>query len=213
VRANGDAQGVDAVIYLPVLGPTQIPKLTVWGWVGLGAAVFVFVYLLACSFQLALGDQTCNIAFGLLAGYCGTKTGIAMAISIIFIPPALIFSIKRPWIFPVAFYAFLVPSDSYLNLTSGSSVTKIAGGMALLAVLFWVARKRRAVNPGISAAMWIGYFLWSTASLLWAVSSDINVLSYYGTLVMLVALYLGFVIVPVDEDEFKLMLAAFIIGS
>jgi len=201
------------VIYLPVLGPTQIPKLSAWGWVALGVAVGVFVFLLACAFQLALGDQGCTIAFGLLSGYCGTKTGIAMAIAVLFIPPALIFSIKRPWIFPVAFYALLVPSDSYLNLTSGSSATKLAGGMALLAVLFWVARKRRVVNPGISAVMWIGYFVWATASLLWAVNVDANVLTYYGTLVSLIVLYLGFIIVPVEEDEFKLLLAAFIIGS
>ena len=201
------------MIYLPVLGQTRIPKLTVWGWVSLIAAVGVYVFLLACAFQLALGDQGCTIAMGLLAGWCGSKTGMALAIAIIFIPPALIFSIKRPWLFPVAFYALLVPSDSYLNITSGSSVTKVAGAMAFLAIIFWIARKRRAVNPGVSTAMWIGYFVWATASLLWAVNVDVNVLTYYGTLAMLVVLYLGFVIVPVDEDEFKFMLAAFIIGS
>jgi hypothetical protein len=201
------------MIYLPVLGATKLPKLSVWGWIALCSAIGVFVYLVACAFDLALSDQGCRLAFGLLSGWCGSKTGIAVAISLLFIPPALIFSIKRPWIFPVALYALLVPSDSYLNLTSGGSVTKLAGGMALLAALFWVARKRQFANPGISATMWVGYFIWGTASLLWAVNVDDSVLSYYGTFVMLIGLYLSFVILPVDETEFKFMLGAFIVGS
>ncbi len=187
--------------------------MTPWTWFGLVLAVGVYVYLVACAFELALSDQGCRLAFGLLSGWCGSKTGIAMAIAVVLVPPALIFAIKRPWIFPMALYALLVPSDSYLNLTSGGTVTKLAGGMALLAALFWVARKRRVANPGISATMFIGYFIWGTASLLWAVSVDVDVLSYYATFVMLVSLYLSFVILPVDEEEFKFMLGAFIVGS
>ena len=109
------------MVYLPLLGPVRIPKLTVWGWVGLILAVSAYVFLLAIAFQLALGSQGCTIAGGMLAGWCGSKTGIAMALAIIFMPLAIIFAVKRPWLFPVALYALCVPSDSYSSLGSGAT--------------------------------------------------------------------------------------------
>jgi hypothetical protein len=201
------------VVYLPLLGAVRIPKFTLWGWVGLSAAVGVYLFLLAVAFQLALGSQGCTVANGLLAGWCGSKTGLMMAVAIIFLPPAIIFAVKRPWLFPAALYALCVPSDSYLSLGSGATITKLAGGLALAALLFWIIRKRSVVNPGVAAVMWIGYFLWSTATLLWAINSGTNIITYYTTFTELVVLFLAFVITPIDEKEFNMLFAAFIVGS
>jgi hypothetical protein len=201
------------VIQVPLLGAVKVPKLSVWGWVGLGLALAAYIFLLAVAFQLALGYQGCTILNGFVAGWCGSKTGIVMALTIIFIPPALIFAIKRPWIFPAALYAICVPSDSYLSLGSGATVAKLAGGLALVALLFFVVRKRAVAKPGIATVVWIAYFMWATLTLLWAVNQGTNVLLLYVTLSELVVLFLAFVITPIDEQEFNMMLAAFIIGS
>jgi len=201
------------LIYLPLLGAVRIPKLTPWTWVGIGIAVAAYTFLLAIAFELAMGDQGCTIANGMVAGWCGSKTGIAMALTIIFIPPALIFAVKRPWLFPVALYALCVPSDSYLSIGSGASVCKVAGALALTALIFWIIRRRSIVNPGIAAVAWIGYFLWATATLLWAMTSGNTVISYYATFSQLVVLFLAFVITPIDEKEFNILLASFVVGS
>jgi len=201
------------VINLPLLGAVRIPRFTTWGWVGLGLALAVYVYLLAIAFQLALGDPGCTIMNGMLAAWCGSKTGIVGAFTVIFIPPALIFAIKRPWLFPAALYAICVPSDSYLSLGSGATVTKLAGGLALVALLFFIIRKRSVAKPGIVPVIWIAYFLWSTMTLLWALNQGNAILSLYATLSELVILFLAFVITPIDEKEFNMLLAAFIIGS
>ncbi len=201
------------MINLPLLGAVRIPRFTVWTWVGLGLALGVYCYLLAIAFQLALGDPGCTVLNGMLAAWCGSKTGIIGAFTVIFIPPALIFAVKRPWLFPAALYAICVPSDSYLSLGSGATVTKLAGGLALVALLFFIVRKRAAAKPGIVPVIWIGYFLWSTMTLLWAINQGNSILGLYATLSELVILFLAFVITPIDEKEFNMLLAAFIIGS
>ena len=201
------------MINIPVFGAVRLPRFTVWGWVGLGLGLGVYLFMLAIAFQLALGDQGCTIANGMLAGWCGSHTGLAIALAIIFIPPATIVAVRRPWLFPVALYALCVPSDSYLSLGSGASVCKVAGALALASLLFWIVRKRSVVNPGIAVVMWIGYFLWATATLLWAVNTGNAILNYYATYSQLILLFLAFVITPVDEKEFNLLLTALIIGS
>jgi hypothetical protein len=201
------------VINVPLLGAIRLPRFTTWGWVGIGIALLVYLFMLAVAFQLALGYQGCTIMSGMVAGWCGSKTGIAMALTIIFIPPAIIFAVKRPWLFPVALYALCVPSDSYLSLGSGASVCKVAGALALAALIFYVIRRRAFAAPGIAAVAWIGYFLWATATLLWAMTAGNAVLNYYATLSQLILLFLAFVITPIEEDEFNLLLTAFVIGS
>jgi hypothetical protein len=201
------------VIYLPYFGAVKIPRLTIAGWIGLGLAVGVYVFMLAIAFQLALGDPGCTIASGMFAGWCGSKTGIVMALTIIFIPLAIIFAIKRPWLFPVALYAICVPSDSYLSLGSGATVTRFAGGLALMALLFLIIRKREVAKPGLPVVVWIAYYIWATATLLWAINDSNAILTLFGTFSELVVLFLAFVITPIDEQEFNLLLTAFVIGS
>jgi hypothetical protein len=201
------------MIHIPVFGAVRLPRLTMWGWVGLGLAVGVYIFMLAVAFELALGYQGCTIANGMLAGWCGSHTGMAMALTVIFIPPAIIFAVKRPWLFPVALYALCVPSDSYLSLGSGASVTKLAGGLALAALVFWIIRKRAVAKPGIAAVVWIGYFIWASATLLWAINNGNAILTYYVTFSQLVLLFLTFVITPIDEKEFNILLTTFVIGS
>jgi hypothetical protein len=80
-------------------------------------------------------------------------------------------------------------------------------------LLFLIIRKRSIAKPGIAPVMWIGYFLWSTATLLWAINNGTVIITYYTTFTELVVLFLAFVITPIDEKEFNMLFAAFIIGS
>lgn len=179
----------------------------------IGAALLIgFVILIV---NLALGQLGCPYLFGLIKPFCGTHIGWAMSFSLIMVPFAIHFTFRRPWVFPGALYAFLLPSDSYLNLTSGSSLTKIAAIMASGALIWMILRNRRVVKPGAATAVWIAYFLLNSLSLLWLYNPQDNPIPWqiYFTLAQLVIAYLVFVVAPIDESDFNVILIAFMLGS
>ncbi|MBC5824876.1 MAG: O-antigen ligase family protein [Candidatus Eremiobacteraeota bacterium] len=179
-------------------------------WISLGILTFAGIAWL--GFDLAMGNVGCRVLWGLVAPYCGQKTGIAMAICLFVVPFAVYLAIKRPWIFPVALYAFLVPSDSYLNLTSAGSITKLAGILATGAIVLYLARNRRFVRPGVSTVIWLAYLTYSSITLFWAYNVDNSTLQLWTTFIQLVLFYVIISSAQIDEDDFRLLLFAFIVG-
>jgi O-antigen ligase len=185
-----------------------------WFLITLGVAVGLFFAVV--GFNLAFGLPGCHFMWNMLAAWCGSHTGMALAASIYVFPIALFFAIRRPWIFPVALYALMVPSDSYLNftqLTGGSSLTKIAAILATMAILFKLFRAKKFVNPGGAPLAWTVYAIWCSMTILWAFNPNEDVISWWFTLLQLVAFYVVLVVAPIDEQDFRIVFNSFIVGA
>jgi len=180
-------------------------------WIALGTLAFIAIAWL--GFDLAMGNVGCRVLWGLAAPYCGQKIGMVMALCLFVTPFALYLAIKRPWVFPVALYAFLVPSDSYLNLTAAGSLTKIAGILATGAIVLYLVRTRRFVRPSASTVIWLAYFSFSSMTLFWAYNVDNSTLQNWSTLFQLVLFYFIISSAEIDENDFRVLLFAFIVGG
>jgi hypothetical protein len=194
----------------PLFWPTAMK----WFLVTLGVAFYIFIGVV--GFNLAFANPGCKFLWNLLAAWCGSHTGMAMALCLYVFPIALYFSIRRPWLFPVSLYALMVPSDSYLNftqLTGGSSLTKIAAILASLAMLFQLLREKKAANPGVSAVAWTAYVIWSSLTLMWGFNTNDNILTLWVTLLQLLAFYIVLVVSPISERDYKIIFNSFIVGA
>jgi O-antigen ligase/polysaccharide polymerase Wzy-like membrane protein len=194
--------------------PLFWPNFWKWTLITLGVAAYIGVGFI--GFNLALGQLGCNMLWNLMAGWCGSHTGMIMAACLFVAPIAFYFTIRRPWLFPVSLYALLVPSDSYLNFTQftgGSSLTKLCAMLAVVAMLFFIVRVKRIVNPGASMLVWTGYVVWSSLTLLWAFHVEDGTITLWGTLLQLFAFYVILSISPIDEKDFRVLLNSFIIGA
>lgn len=111
---------------------------------------------------------------GVLAAYAEavlghTKTGVALALILTIGPPLLYAAIVRPIVFPFALYAILTPFDTLLVFSQLGTMSKILGLASGAAILFYMLRTKRFGEPPRSAALWILYYLWATASAGWAI--------------------------------------------
>ncbi len=185
-------------------------NITLGIWIALG--VFAFIAIAWLGFDLAMGNVGCRVLWGLAAPYCGQKIGIAMALCLFVVPFAVYLAIKRPWVFPVALYGFLVPSDSYLNLTSAGSITKLAGILASGAIILYLARSKRFVLPGAATVIWLAYFAYSSLTLFWAYNVDATTLQLWSTLFQLVFFYYLISSAEIEEQDFRILLSVFIVG-
>ncbi len=174
--------------------------------------VVAFAGIADLGFNLALGNLGCRVLWGLLGPYCGQKTGMAMALCLFVTPLAAYFAIKRPWLFPVSLYAFLVPSDSYLNLTSAGSVTKLAGILATGAVVLYLMRNRRFNRPSPATLVWLAYFGYSSLTLFWAYNIQDTTIQIWATFFQLVLFYFIISSAEISEDDFRILVFFFVVG-
>jgi O-antigen ligase len=179
---------------------------------GVSLAVLGFVGLTIVGFNLAMMPVGCQVLWGFLAAACGTKLGIAGAVVLFVAPIALIYFVKRPWIFPISIFALLVQSDLYLAVTSGGTLTKFAGILSAAAILLYLAREKRFVIPGKATAAWVAYFVFASLTQLWAQNNDSSTLAIWSTLFQLVMFYVLLSIMPIEERDFKFVLGAYIAG-
>jgi O-antigen ligase len=185
-----------------------------WFLITLAAAAWLFLAIV--GFNLAFASTGCHFMWNMLAAWCGSHTGMALAACIYIFPIALYFSIRRPWLFPVSLYAIMVPSDSYLNftqLTGGASLTKVAAIIAVMAILFKLFRAKKFVNPGGAPIAWAAYVVWSSLTLLWAFNLNDDVLTLWATLLQLFAFYIVLIVAPIDETDYKILFNSFIVGA
>ena len=185
-----------------------------WRWFLIGLGVAIFGCLAYLALFAALGNPGCkvfNTVF--LAPYCGSKVGIAMGVAVMFFPLAAYFGIKRPLIFPVALYAFLVPSDSFLNLTSAGTITKLLAIICAFVIVLRIVRNRNIVKPGLGTVLWFFYYTYATASIFWAFLPDDVLFQLYVTFSELLLFYLALAVMPITEQEFRILTVAYILGA
>ena len=113
---------------------------------------------------------------GALASAALIAKGIAdmryLYIGILFVPALLYIGLRDPFIFPLGAYVFLVPFDSILMLTGGSSgptLTKYLGIATIVVLLVKGSAEHRLHQPR-AAALWLGLFVfWGILSGWWAI--------------------------------------------
>jgi O-antigen ligase len=116
----------------------------------------------------ALGVLTCLATVAL----AGTKTGAALGVLLTVGPVLLYIAIVSPIAFPFGLYAALTPLDALLSLPGFGTMTKVLGIVTAAAMLFYLIRTKRAVQPPTVAILWLLFLLWGTSTLWWAIDTD-----------------------------------------
>lgn len=179
---------------------------------GIVLALGALAALATVGFNLAIMPLGCTILWGFLGQVCGTKLGMAGAFVLFVAPIAFVYFVKRPWFFPIAVFALLVPSDSYLAVTSGGTLTKFAAILSTGAILIYLARERRLVLPGKAGLAWLGYAVWVSMTLLWAIDVEKSTLILWASFLQLIVFYVLTTITPIEERDFKFVLSTYIVG-
>ncbi len=123
----------------------------------LGLAIVAVLGILACFASVTLS---------------GTKTGAVLALMATLGPVALYVAIVSPVLFPFGVYAVATPFDTLLTLPAFGTMTKILGVVSAAALLFYILRTKRAIEPPRAAMLWLLFYLWVTATLWWAIDTE-----------------------------------------
>jgi O-antigen ligase len=163
--------------------------------------------------RLALSDRPVQRALG-LAGIVLFLMGIGVAIAsgdlkvvgillVLLAAPFLVaLAIARPYLFPYGLYIALVPFDNLLSLGNGNTLTKVIGGLTIVAVLVSILRERRIVRPALTLPLVILYTFWMLLSMFWAVDvgfawGDVK------TMISLALLYGVLSTAPIEERDLR----------
>ncbi len=124
------------------------------------------------------------------------------AIIVLLLVPLAGVALWYPIVFPYGAYAVLIPLDTLLVASAGSSVAKWLGLLAGVALLVYVYRRRMLVSPSpavYASLIFVGLF---GASLLWTVNPEQGVRSFVAIL-ELVLVYTCAAIVPMDRRNVR----------
>lgn len=154
---------------------------------------------------------------GLLAAYAtvtlsGTKTGAVLALGATIGPALLYISIIAPIAFPFSAYVLLTPFDSILNLPGSSTLTRILGAAAGAALLFYMLRTKKAVEPPRATALWLVFYLWTAASMFWAIDVG-SAQALLPTSIQLFALYVVVSMMRIEAPQLLLVVRAAALGG
>lgn len=150
------------------------------------------------------------IAAPLLIG--GSQTKIALALMILLAPLAIYLALKRPILFPYSLYAFLIPFDNLLTVSTFGTATRLLGLLAGLALMFWTVRRRLIIMPPASLILWATLLGWMALTLLW--TSDLeNGMRVFGTMVQVVLLYAVVSITPIQLRDARVVIWAIAAGG
>jgi O-antigen ligase len=177
-------------------GMTATPYRTSARPITLGLAILALLFTLVFARLVASGTLDRDIKIVL----------------ILFMPVAFYFSFVRPLVFPYGLYILLVPFDTLLGVSGGTTVTKLLGVATGLLLIFYCLRTRQLARP--NRALWIVTALigWMIVSLLWAVnpaSSGTWLQTYLG----LALLYAALSVTPITLSEFRFILGAIVAAS
>lgn len=142
-----------------------------------------------------------------------TKTGIALS-AVLTIGPALLYAaIAAPIAFPFGLYAAITPGDEILTLPAEfGTVTRLIGAAAAFAMLFYMLRNRRFLDPPRVVGTWLLLFLWMGASLLWAIDVP-TAWDVLFTSLQLLGFYIIASMFPVSLRGLKTLLYMVILGG
>jgi len=142
----------------------------------------------------------------------GASRSIALSIAVAAAPLGLYLSIRRPLIFPFALYTILVPFSELVFISGMGTLTKLVGGLAIVALVFYMLRTRRTVRPPAALFAWLALIAWACTSIFWAIDTNLS-LSLIGTLLQLFLMFAVVAVVPVTAFELRAILAAVTIGG
>jgi O-antigen ligase len=140
---------------------------------------------------------------GLIAAWAaismaGTKTGAVLALVAALGVPLAYAAVIAPTLFPLSLYLFLVPLDGLLDVGAVGTVTRILGAFSAAALLFYMIRTKRAVEPARSMVWWVLLYLWAAASMFWAIDVPTAQQSL-PTELQLFGLYFVIAMFPIDR--------------
>jgi O-antigen ligase len=142
----------------------------------------------------------------------GTKTGAAIALAATVGPLLLYVTLTAPLTFPFGLYAALAPFDTLLTLPGFGTITKALGIAAAGALLFYMLRSKRFVEPPRVVALWILYYLWITATAWWAIEPQTS-LDMLGPAWNMFALFFVLAIFRIDANALRTVARAILFGG
>lgn len=154
---------------------------------------------------------------GLIAAFAsvqlsGTKTGTVLSL-VTTIGPALLYaSLTAPLSFPFAVYMFLSPFDSVLNMDQFGTITRLLGAASAAALLFYMIRTKRAIEPPKATALWIVLLLWMAASMFWAIDVA-SAQALLPTMLQLFGLYVIVAMMPLKLPSLQRITVAVALGG
>lgn len=164
---------------------------------------------IAGGVAVALGGAVAALAVSALAG---TKTGFVLALLAIGGPIIFYLVVAAPLIFPFGVYVGLVPFDNLLSISAFGTLTKVLGGAAGAALIFYLLRTKKAVRPSRTLLIWGALYVWAGVTAFWAYDQTV-VFTGLLTSTLLVLLYAAISIFPADRNALRCVTLAIIIGS
>lgn len=148
----------------------------------------------------------------------GTKTGTALALAATLGPVLFAISVVSPMTFPFSVYLFLAPFDSMLVLMQssgsggGQTLTLLFGAFSGAALLFYMLRTKRFLDPPRELIVWVIYYLWAISSAFWAadVTSTFKLLP---TVLSLFVLYAVVSMMRVEARTLRIASVAIVAGG
>lgn len=122
-------------------------------------------------------------------------------LSVLSAPVLIYYSIKKPFIFPLGLYAFLLPFEGVLDSSSGINVTKMLAAMTILVLSVKGTFENKLKKPNTAVIWWTLFVLYCSLSIVWAMEPGI-VFRKLVTAVSLLLLYLITVSYKVQKREY-----------
>jgi len=135
----------------------------------------------------------------------GSQTKAVFALAILAAPLAIILALTRPMLFPYGLYAFLIPFDNLLTLSTFGTATRLLGLLAGVALMIWAVRRRHAIAPPASLMLWAALLAWMALTLIWT-PDFANGIRVFGTMVQIVLLYAVISITPIEVRDVRTLI-------
>lgn len=139
----------------------------------------------------------------------GTPLRDAAVAILLLLPVGLYFALVRPLVFPYGLYILLMPFDVFLGVSHAGTITKMLGGVACVALLFYCLRTRRLASSTPALRVVLLLLVWMMMSLLWTVAPEVT-WQWIPTYLGLALLYLAISLTPVTITEFRFILWAIV---
>ncbi len=166
-----------------------------WGRLALAAAVLLYAYAVLKATLHAQDD------FG--------QMHLALPLVLALLPVGAVVAFRYPLVFPFLAYVALLPFDSLLVVTAGSTIVRFIGLVTIGALLFRMLLTRHVLAPPRAWLWWAALIAYATVTLLWVPDWATGKLVYTSMLSLFVMMTV-LAMYPATRVEFKLVLAGIV---
>jgi O-antigen ligase len=135
-----------------------------------------------------------------------------LAALLIFAPFAATLALRRPVVFPLAIYVLMVPFENLLHLPGGGTMPKLIAMSAAAVLGFSLLRTGRFVVPDRAVLVWALFVLWTIIAISWTIDMP-GAMRNTEILLQLFLFYALIAIVPTDEHDLRILVAALILSG